>query len=72
MCYYITLIAVLFYEMQMVESGNFPKKRKETTFFFFSADCKNFGITGLTTVAAAQATNFEPLWAACYKCMSVT
>lgn len=60
MCYYITLIAVLFYELQMVESGNFPKKRKETI-FFFSVDCKNFGITGLMTVDAAQATNIEPL-----------
>lgn len=57
MCYYITLIAVLFYEMQMVESGNFPKKQ----LFFFSVDCKNFGTTGLMTVDAAQATNIEPL-----------
>lgn len=60
MCYYITLIVVLFYEIQMVESGHFPKKQKETT-YFFSVDCKNFGITRLMTVDAAQATNIEAL-----------
>lgn len=44
----------------MVESGHFPKKQKETT-YFFSVDCKNFGITRLMTVDAAQATNIEAL-----------